>query len=129
MILTDKKVVLLVDDDPLILQTYQTEFELSGFEVIKASDGQNAIRMAKENKPSVILLDILMPVMSGLEVLKKLKEDSEISEIPVFTLTNIGQEEAIQEALDSGAADFILKYRFSPAEVVEKVKKVLDSKS
>jgi len=122
--MSTKKKVLLVDDDPLIIQTYQTEFELSGFEVIKANDGQTGLKMAKEKNPDVILLDILMPMMSGLEVLRKLKADPGVSKIPVFILTNIGQDQAVKESLDSGAKDFILKYRYTPAEVVEKVKEV-----
>ena len=120
-----KNKILLVDDDPLIVQTYQTEFELSNFEVFKANDGQTGFNLAKEKKPDVILLDILMPMMSGIDVLKKIKADPEVSGIPVFILTNIGQEEAIEEALNGGARDFILKYRFSPAEVVTKVREAL----
>lgn len=123
----EKKKVLLVDDDPLIIQTYQTEFELSDFEVFSAQDGQTGIKLAKELKPNVILLDILMPMISGLDVLKKLKEDPETCETPIFILTNIGQDQAVKEALDRGAKDFILKYRFTPAEVVAKVKEVTHS--
>ncbi len=121
----EKKKVLLVDDDPLIIQTYQTEFELSDFEVFSAQDGQTGMKLAKEVNPNAILLDILMPMVSGLDLLRKLKEDQETSGIPVFMLTNIGQDQAVKEALDRGAKDFILKYRFTPAEVVAKVKEVV----
>lgn len=123
--MSSKKKILLVDDDPLILQTYQTEFELSNFEVIKTSDGQSGFDLAREKKPDVILLDILMPMMSGIDLLKKLKADPEVSEIPVFILTNIGQDQTVEEALNSGARDFILKYRFSPAEVVAKIRETI----
>lgn len=121
----NKRVVLLVDDDPLIIQTYQTEFELSGFDVLVANDGATGFKIAQEKKPEIILLDILMPIMTGLETLRKLKDEPGTKEIPVFILTNIGQEEAVKEALESGAVDFILKYRFTPAEVVGKVKQTL----
>lgn len=117
-----QKKILLVDDDPLILQTYQTEFELSGFEVLKAGDGKTGWEIACAQRPDVILLDILMPMMSGIDLLKKIKSDPEVAEIPVFILTNIGQDQAVQEALEAGARDFILKHRFSPAEVVSRIR-------
>ena len=117
-----KKKILLVDDDPLIVQTYQTEFELSNFEVFRAADGQSGFNVLKEKKPDVVLLDIIMPMMSGIDLLKKIKADPEVSETPVFILTNIGQDQAVEEALSNGAKDFILKYRYSPAEVVAKIR-------
>lgn len=117
--------MLLIDDDVILSQTYRTEFGLSGFKVLQAFDGQTGLRLAKEAKPDVILLDILMPMMTGLDVLKKIKSDEEISQIPVIILTNIEEDETVREALDSGANDFITKYRVTPAGVASKIKEII----
>ena len=84
---------------------------------------------ARKEKPDLIVLDIVMPQMDGLEVLKVAKGDSELKDIPVVLLTNLGQRENIEEGLKLGADDYIIKAHFTPDEVVGKVKKVLRKKA
>jgi len=117
--------VLVVDDEPLLQDIYKKGLEKRGFTVCQASDGEEGIRKAREEKPDIILLDLMMPKMDGLAALRQLKEGEETSKIPVIVLTNFGQEEYIKNALDSGADDFILKFRITPEELGQRIKKIL----
>jgi sigma-B regulation protein RsbU (phosphoserine phosphatase) len=120
-----KKKVLLIDDDPYLAEAYRLKFEMAGFAMEQAFDGKTGFERAKSTLPDLILLDIIMPLDSGLETLSKLKAEPRTKNIPVLTLTNFGSEENVKKAFELGAADFLMKYRFTPEEVVEKVKKVL----
>ena len=119
------KKVLIIDDDPYLSEAYRVKFEVAGFSIEQAFDGKSGFEKAKSSHPDVILLDIIMPLNSGLETLEKLKIDAETKEIPVLTLTNFGSEENVKKSFELGAVDFLMKYRFTPEEVVEKVKKVI----
>lgn len=120
------KKILFVDDDELIIKTFKPELERSGFEVVTAIDGSQAISKAQSERPDAIVLDLMLPIMSGIEVLSKLKSDEKLKDIPVLVLTNYGTDENAKKALSLGAVDFILKYRFVPSEVVNKVREALD---
>ena len=120
-----KTKILLVEDDSFLLGMYATKFELEGFQVILAEDGEKAVRLAKEELPDIILLDIILPKLDGFEVLKLLKGEPATSPIPVILLTNLSQREEIEKGLKMGARDYLIKAHFMPSEVVEKIKKVL----
>lgn len=117
--------VLLVEDDTFLANIYKTKFEMEGFKVDHAPNGEAGLRQAQKKEPDVILLDILLPKMDGYSVLEELKKDKKTSKIPVILLTNLGQKDDVEKGLSLGAADYLIKAHFKPSETVEKVKKVL----
>lgn len=117
--------VLLVEDDSFLANIYKTKFEMEGFKVTVAENGELGLKEAKKKIPDVILLDILLPKMDGFTVLEHLKEDDELRDVPVILLTNLGQKDDVEKGLKLGAADYLIKAHFKPSETVEKVKNVL----
>lgn len=109
----------------MLADMYATKFTMEGFDAQKANDGQAGYDLVKEVKPSIVLLDIIMPKIDGFGVLKMLKDDAELKDIPVVLLTNLGQDEDIKKGKQLGAADYFVKANHTPAEVVQKVKQVL----
>src|SRR5437870_2900511 len=123
------KKVLVVEDDSFISTLITTEIQKSGYEVQSAHDGPHALLSAREEKPDLILLDLLMPEMDGFQVLEKLKADTVTASIPVIVLSNFGQPEDIKRATDAGAADFLVKVNFTPTEIIEKVNAIFGQSS
>ena len=123
--MAEKKNILLVEDDKFLSEMYVNKLASSDFEVELASDGREAMAKAKEVKPDLILLDIVLPKMDGFEVLQELKQDDSLRGVPVIVLTNLGQKEEVEKGLKLGATDYIIKAHFTPTEVVAKVRKVL----
>jgi len=119
--------LLIVEDDPLILRMYQQAFEFSKHKTFVADNGEDGLAKAKAEKPDVILLDIMMPNMNGLEVLKKLKLDPDTKKIPVVMLTNLGRDKDIKTALSLGAVKYITKVDNTPKEVVKQVEQIIDA--
>jgi len=117
--------LLLVEDDIPLRDMYQARLVMDGYEVILASNGEEALARAVEDKPDLILLDIMMPKISGFDVLEILKSTPETKKIPVIVLTALIQEEDIKRAISGGAADYIIKSQSTPAEVIEKIEKTL----
>ena len=120
-----KKVLLLIEDDPLMLRMYKKLFELEGYEILLASGGQEGVVKAIENKPALILLDIMMPKMDGFEVLKSLKGNNNTKDIPVVVLTNLAGQQDAERALTMGAKKYIIKSEQDPKEVAKMVKMTL----
>jgi CheY-like chemotaxis protein len=118
--------ILLVEDDSFLASVYATKFELEGFTVFHASDGEMGVTMAEKNDPDIVLLDILMPKMDGFETLRRLKMDPKLVHIPVVMLTNLGQKEDVERCLKDGAVDYLIKAHFVPGEAVKKVRKILN---
>ena len=117
--------VLIVEDDSFLANIYKTKFEMEGFKVSVAENGELGLKEAKKKLPDLILLDILLPKMDGFTVLEHLKEDEELKSTPVILLTNLGQKDDVDKGLKLGAADYLIKAHFKPSETVDKVKKVL----
>jgi PleD family two-component response regulator len=117
--------VLVVDDDENIGLVFETALQKGGLETVFASNGKSGIDKAKSEKPNLILLDQVLPDISGNEVLKTLKTDSETKDIPVLILSNFSQEELVKEALNNGAMDYVFKYQVEPQDLVNKVKQAL----
>lgn len=117
--------ILLVEDDAFLAGVYATKFELEGFKVFHAADGEQGVKMAEKRQPDVILLDILMPKMDGFEALRRLKLDPKLAHVPVVMLTNLGQKDDVERCLKGGAADYLIKAHFVPGEAVRKVRSVL----
>jgi len=121
--------VLIVDDEKGILKMYEEYLKTVEMEVITASDGQTGINLAKSQKPDVILLDIIMPKFNGLDVLKTMKTDPEIKNIPVFLLTNLPQECSGDKAKELGAAGYLVKAEYEPKMVVDVIRGVATNKN
>lgn len=118
--------ILIVDDDPLLVRMYQTKFEGDGNEVVTASDGHEGLEKVASEKPDIVLLDIMMPKMDGLETLRRIKADASIKTTPVIMLTNVSSSEAdSNEGLELGAVAYLVKADYTPKEVVQKVKEIL----
>lgn len=123
--MANKKSILLVEDDEFLAELYATKLNLEGFEVALAVDGEKGLKLAKEVAPDLILLDIILPKMDGFEVLKGIKADPKIKNIPVILLTNLSQKDEVQKGLDLGAVDYLIKAHFMPSEVVKKIKQTI----
>jgi len=121
--------ILLIEDDSFLASMYVTKLNLEGFEVNVAGDGEKGLEMVQNELPTLILLDIILPKMSGFDVLKDLKMDKRTKDIPVILLTNLGQREDVQKGLKLGAKDYLIKAHFMPSEVVEKIKKFIGKKN
>lgn len=117
--------ILIVEDDPLISRMYQKIFTFEGYEVLMARDGEEGLDKAKTSKPTLILLDVMMPKMNGLQVLEKLKEDPETKAIPVMMLTNLAGTQDAEAALSKGAIKYIIKSEYRPKQVANMVKEIL----
>jgi CheY-like chemotaxis protein len=117
--------ILIVEDDPLMSRMYQKIFTFEKYEVEMAGDGQEGIDKARETKPTLILLDVMMPRMNGLEALEKLKADPETKAIPVVMLTNLAGQQDAEAALSKGAVKYIVKSEYEPKQVTDMVKEIL----
>jgi len=120
-----KEKILLIEDDNFLVEMYTTKFELEGFDVYAAEDGQKGLDMVRRENPDIVLLDILMPKMDGFAVLDALKKDKKTSDIPVILLTNLGQKDDVKKGFEKGAVGYLIKAHFMPSEVVDKIKKIL----
>ncbi len=119
------KKLLLIDDDPMIVRMYERVFGFAKIDVTSSLAPAEGLQLAIDKKPDLILLDIMMPDMDGIEVLKKLKEDDATKAIPVIILTNLSDERRAKEALKLGAQSVLVKSDYSPKQVVEKVNAAL----
>lgn len=116
------KNILLVDDEQETATVFQTGLKAGGYNVVWVQDGKGALNEAKKTHYDAIILDQMMPDMSGNDVLRALKADETTKATPVAMLTNFGHDEMVKEALNLGAADYILKYQVAPADLTAKVK-------
>ena len=117
--------VLIVDDDEALSLVLDTTFKKNGFDTVLAANGQTGIDKAKTEKVDLILLDQILPDISGNEILKLLKIDPATQNIPVIILSNFSQEELVKEAINNGAKDYVFKYQVEPLDLVSKVKSTL----
>lgn len=110
--------VLLVDDDPVIIMVYQLGLERAGYRVVVASSGPAGLELAATARPDLILLDVRMPTLDGIEVLRRLAADSGTRGIPVVMLSNYSEPELVNRALALGAKQYLVKIKVTPADVV-----------
>jgi DNA-binding response OmpR family regulator len=116
------KKVLLIEDEPALVDLYKTKFSKEGFDVITALDGESGLQMARMEKPDFIILDILLPVRSGITFLKKLRAEPEISKTPVFVFSCFDEQDIKKQAFDLGVEDYVLKTKYTPDQLVEEIK-------
>src|SRR3989338_3156424 len=124
----EKKKILVIDDEDSVREIYRREFLSNGFSVSLAKDGEEGLLKAGEEIPDLILLDIMLPKMSGIDVLKALKENPLTKSIPTLLLTNLGEESIIKEGFELGADGYLLKVSYTPAQVVEESRKFITEK-
>ena len=118
--------ILLVEDDSLMVKMYDLKFTHDGFSVAVALDGEEGLQKARAENPDIIVLDIMLPKMSGTEVLEKLKEDPTTRDKPVIILTNLNvTEEDVARCKDLGAKEILMKTDVTPQEVVDKIRQYL----
>jgi len=117
-----------VEDDKFLSEMYVVKLTESGFDVDVAGDGEEGLAKIKEQKPDLVLLDIVLPKLDGFEILRQIKSDPSLKNVSVIALTNLGQKEEVEKGLKLGADDYIIKAHFTPTEVVAKAKKVLEKK-
>lgn len=120
------KQILLVEDEFYIRDLYKNILETAGFEVILAIDGEEGYNLA-QNLPDLILLDIMIPKINGIMLLKKIKNDENTKNIPIVLLTNLGQESIIKEAFTDGASGYFLKVLLNPKEMINQIGRFLDN--
>lgn len=121
-----KKIKILVVEDEATLQKALNDVLASeGYDVVSALDGEKGLQMAKEEKPDLVLLDIILPKLDGFEVLKGLKADESTDQIPVIILTNLSDLDNIQKSLDLGATTYLVKADFHLEDVLKKIKHTL----
>ncbi|KKS07871.1 hypothetical protein A3K01_00005 [candidate division WWE3 bacterium RIFOXYD1_FULL_43_17] len=120
--------ILIIEDDIEILNLYKTAFAIEKFEVVTAENGEEGLQKVKEEKPSLILLDIMMPVLDGFQVLLRLKADATTSYIPVIVLTSLADVRDAQSCLYMGALKYLIKSESTPKQIVNIVQETLGLK-
>jgi CheY-like chemotaxis protein len=117
--------VLIVEDDPLMSRMYQKIFTFQNHDVTVANDGEEALLKVAEAHPTIILLDVMMPKMNGLQALERLKADPTTKSIPVIMLTNLAGQQDAETALSKGAVKYIVKSEHDPKEIADMVEEVI----
>ena len=117
--------ILIIEDDPLISRLYQQAFQFDGYNVVLSHNGQDGLEKVRSIKPTLVLLDIMLPKMNGFEILEKIKNDQATNKIPVIMLTNITDEREAQRALILGAVKYIMKSSYKPKQITEMVKQII----
>ena len=107
--MNNKPTILIVEDDRFLERMYSSKLEREGMNVLNASDGEEALAMMRQNIPAVVLLDIIMPKMDGLQVLKEMRASERLKNVSVILLTNLGEAENVRQARALGANDYLVK--------------------
>jgi DNA-binding response OmpR family regulator len=119
--------VLIIEDEKLLLQALVCKFMAEDFMVISASNGQSGLELARKNHPDIILLDLIMPVMDGMTMLRQLRQDKWGKDVNVILLTNLSDAEKTNESVGLGVHNYLIKCEISLDDIVKKVKKILAS--
>lgn len=119
------KKILFVEDESALQKSIGDILSKEGYKIVKAMDGEEGLRLAKEEMPDLMILDIILPKLDGLQVLEKVKKDDGTKDIPVIILTNLEGTESVQKALELGATTYLIKSNYTLEEIVRKVNKAL----
>ena len=123
--MTPKKTILIIEDDKFLRELIARKLFEEDYGVSEAIDGEEGMKKIKEEKPDLILLDLILPGIDGFEVLARMKEDPVLAAIPVIILSNLGQKDDVEKGLKLGAIDYLIKAHFTPGEIIEKIKTAL----
>lgn len=119
-------VILVVDDDPMYVKVYEKKFTDSGFEVKVAADGEEGLKIALQDHPDLVLLDLMMPKMDGMTMMKKLRQDEWGKSVPIIILTNLdATDKILQGVVEGQPAYYIMKANSTPEDVIEKARQIL----
>ncbi|MBM3287717.1 MAG: response regulator [Candidatus Eisenbacteria bacterium] len=121
----DRKRILVVDDEIYIVHILEFSLTMEGYQVLTAADGEEAMRLIEQERPDLVVLDIMMPKMDGYEVCRRLRQDEQLKGIPVILLSAKGRAVDREVGLQAGADDYITK-PFSPRKLLEKIRDLLD---
>lgn len=122
----DKKRILIVEDEIFIRELYEDYLTKRGYEVLSAEDGEKGLQLAQDEKVQLILLDVMLPKMTGIDVLKHVKEGSGVNkEVPLYMLTNLGQDSVIKQAFTLGAAGYLIKSQLTPQQLADQIAEIL----
>jgi DNA-binding response OmpR family regulator len=120
------KSILLIEDDPFVVDIYTKKLAEAGFSVEVAQDKEETLKKISERKPDLLLLDIVLPNIEGWDLLKEIKEDLSLRDIKVAILSNLGQKDDVERGLKLGAERYFIKAHYTPTQVVEEIKKILE---
>jgi CheY-like chemotaxis protein len=120
--MTKKRVILLVEDEISLRRVLKVKLVATGYRVLEAKDGKQGLNLAIKNKPDLILLDIIMPVMDGLTMLSKLRQDKAGADIPVIMLTNLNDTEKMRTAKAGGVSDYLIKTNWTLKDLLKLIK-------
>ena len=123
------KTIVVVEDEPILLKALSIELLGAGFNVLSASNGEAGLDLIKKEKPDFVLLDLVLPKMSGFDVLEAVKKIPELKKIPVIILSNLGQDEDRQKGLKLGAVDYYVKSSTDLEQLTQKITRLLNPKS
>ncbi len=115
-------IVLIIEDDPVLSRMYAEKFKHEGFQVLQAYDGESGLKMALEEKISIVLLDIMLPKLSGTDLLEKMRADPRGKDIPVVALTNLAEQKEKERAMAYGVKEYLVKAMQTPEQVIQKIK-------
>lgn len=121
----NKKSILLIEDDPFLVGIYKEKFQTEGFDILVAEDGLKGLDFAINRKIDLIILDILIPKLSGVDLLVRLKQDEKAKNIPVIALTNLSDFKDEEKVRSYGVKEYLMKSNYTPSQVVEIVRKYL----
>ena len=117
--------ILIIEDEVSLLKSLTEVLEERGYEVVGATDGESGLRLAQERNPDLIILDLLLPGMDGVDVLRQLRENKETEGIPVLVLTNLSDEKTVAEVLAVGGKDYLVKSDVNLEMIANKVEEIL----
>lgn len=117
--------ILVVEDEKFLREMMIKRLDSEGFKAFGAIDGEEGLKKIKEEKPGLVLLDLVLPGIGGFDFLSKVKQDPETDKIPIIILSNLGQEEEIKRGMNLGAVDYLVKANFTPTEIIEKIKNII----
>lgn len=118
----ENKKILIIEDDKFLRELIARKLEKVGYEIIQAVDGESGLKKMEEERPQVVLLDLILPGIDGFEVLSQGKKKNLLEKSPVLVLSNLGQKEDVERALNLGAVDYLIKAHFTPEEIIEKIR-------
>jgi DNA-binding response OmpR family regulator len=119
------KKILIIEDDKFLRELIARKLTSENFEPIEAKNGEDGFEKIKNDKPDLVLLDLILPGIDGFEVLKQAREEQVGQEIPIIILSNLGQKNDVDKGMELGAVDFLIKAHFTPQEIIEKIKNFL----
>jgi DNA-binding response OmpR family regulator len=117
--------ILIVEDDKFLRELIVKKLLGENYDVIEAADGEEGVKKIKEEKPDLVLLDLILPGIDGFGVLSQVKEDPAFASLPVIILSNLGQKDDVERGLKLGAVDYMIKAHFTPGEIIEKIRTIL----